>query len=241
MICLPRSRQHLLIRANAVRGVGNDLAADTSAAPVNNLLHFLFSQVDVYLNDTFETLHRILTRFAPTSIPYWVTAPRRRILNSPANYGTPDTWIPRPWIVAIQAWLNDECSYRRVELSRWWGGYSSTSSFRTEFSSTVHIVDSVLFACNAMLCPTIQMAHIKSLEKGTSKYQKRSMDCKVYSIPQGAMSHTHENLSLGTLTKRLILWCIDNDEYAKQYPTPRSTVLTSWPSTSTDVRYRPNR
>ena len=96
-----------------------------------------------------------------------------------------------------------------------------------------------------MLCPTIQMAQLKSLEKGTSKYQKRSMDCKVYSIPQGAMSHTTENLSLGTLTKRLILWCIDNDayigEYSKQHPTPRSTVLTSWPSTSTDVRYRPNR
>ena len=43
------------------------------------------------------------------------------------------------------------------------------------------------------------------------------MDCKVYSIPQGAMSHTHENLFLGTLPKRLILWCIDNDAYNGEY------------------------
>ena len=37
------------------RGVGTDLAADTHVAPVNNGLHSLFSQVDVYLNDTFVT------------------------------------------------------------------------------------------------------------------------------------------------------------------------------------------
>ena len=43
------------------------------------------------------------------------------------------------------------------------------------------------------------------------------MDGKVYSIPQGAMSHTHENLFLGTLPKRLILWCIDNDAYNGEY------------------------
>ena len=45
----------------------------------------------------------------------------------------------------------------------------------------------------------------------------RPVDCKVYSIPQGAMSHTHENLFLGTLPKRLILWCIDNDAYNGNY------------------------
>ena len=46
---------YLLIRAKVVRGVGNDLAPDTPVAPVNNWLHSLFSQVDVYLNDTLVT------------------------------------------------------------------------------------------------------------------------------------------------------------------------------------------
>ena len=36
--------------------------------------------------------------------------------------------------------------------------------------------------------PTVQMAYIKALEKGTAKYPLRPVDCKVYSIPQGAMS-----------------------------------------------------
>ena len=79
------------------------------------------------------------------------------------------------------------------------------------------IVDAVLFARMAVLSPTVQMAHIKALEKGTAKYPIRPVDCKVYSIPQGAMSHTHENLFLGTQPKRLILRCFDNDAYNGEY------------------------
>ena len=81
----------------------------------------------------------------------------------------------------------------------------------------VQIVDAVLFARKAVLSSTVQMAHIKALEKGTAKYPIRPVDCKVYSIPQGAMSHTHGNLFLGTLPKRLILWCIDNNAYNGEY------------------------
>ena len=81
----------------------------------------------------------------------------------------------------------------------------------------VQLVDAVLFARKAVLSPTVQMAHIKSLEKGTAKYPIRPVDCNVYSNPQGAMSHTHDNLFPGTLPKRLILRCIDNDAYNGEY------------------------
>ena len=81
----------------------------------------------------------------------------------------------------------------------------------------VQIVDDVLFAHKAVFSPTVQMDHIKALEKGTAKYPIRPVDCKVYSIPQGAMSHSHGNLFLGTLPKRIILWCIDNDAYNGEY------------------------
>ena len=52
---LDLANTYLLIRAKVVRGVGTDLAADTPVAPVNNWLHSIFSQVDVYLNDTLVT------------------------------------------------------------------------------------------------------------------------------------------------------------------------------------------
>ena len=81
----------------------------------------------------------------------------------------------------------------------------------------LRIVEATLFARKAVLSPTVQMAHIKSLAKGTAKYPLRPVDCKVYSTPQGAMSHTHESLFLGTLPKRLILRCIGNDAYNGKY------------------------
>ena len=73
------------------------------------------------------------------------------------------------------------------------------------------IVDAVLFVRKAVLSSTVAMAHIRALEKGTAKNPLRPVDCKVYSIPQGAMSSTHENLFLGTLPKSIILWWVDND------------------------------
>ena len=48
------------------------------------------------------------------------------------------------------------------------------------------------------------MAHIKALAKSTVKYPMRSVDCKVYSIPAGARSHTHENLFLAPCRN---MWC----------------------------------
>ena len=52
---LDLANTYLLIRAKVVRGVGTDLAAGAPVAPMNNWLHSLFSQVDVYLNDTLVT------------------------------------------------------------------------------------------------------------------------------------------------------------------------------------------
>ena len=48
---LDLANTYLLIRVNVVLGVVTDLAADTSVEPVNNWLHSLFGQADVYLND----------------------------------------------------------------------------------------------------------------------------------------------------------------------------------------------
>ena len=49
---LDRATTYLLIRAKVVRAVGPDLAADRPVATLNNWLHSLFSQVDVYINAT---------------------------------------------------------------------------------------------------------------------------------------------------------------------------------------------
>ena len=81
----------------------------------------------------------------------------------------------------------------------------------------INIINATLFAKKTKLNPTVQTAHIKALEKITVKFPMRSVDCKVYAIPAGARSHTHENLFLGTQPKRLVLCCIENDAYNGSY------------------------
>ena len=90
-----------------------------------------------------------------------------------------------------------------------------------------NIVDASVFVRKATLSTAVQMAHIKALDKGTAKYPLRSVDCKVYTIPQGAMTHTHENLFLGTLPKRLVLCCIDNDAFNGSYAKNRFNAKNS--------------
>ena len=82
----------------------------------------------------------------------------------------------------------------------------------------INIVDASVFARKATLSTAERTAHIKALDKGTAKYLLRPIDCKVYTIPHGAaMSHTHENLFLGTLPKRLVLCYIDKDAFNGSY------------------------
>ena len=87
----------------------------------------------------------------------------------------------------------------------------------TNHDYNVIIIDASVFARKATLSTAVQMAHTKALDKGTAKYPLRPVDYKIYTIPHGAMSHTHENLFLGTLPKRLVLCCIDNDAFNGSY------------------------
>ena len=53
----------------------------------------------------------------------------------------------------------------------------------------INIVNATVFAKKATLNPTVQMAHIKALEKSTVKYPMLSVNCKVYSIPVNVIAY----------------------------------------------------
>ena len=230
------------------RANGDDLDLTNPVGPVNNWLHSLFSQVDVYLNGTLVT---------PSTNTYSYRAYFETLL----SYGTgTDAKVTQ---LTGQLWHKDKATHMdAVEIV---DGAAATAGFVARRENIVrsrvvdmmgrlhvdlflqdkflingvdvkirlvpskaafalmaggpnpdyriNIVNATLFAKKATLNPTVQMAHIKALEKSTVKYPMRSVNCKVYSIPAGARSHTHENLFLGTLPKRLVLCCIDNDAY----------------------------
>ena len=197
---LDLANTYLLVRAKVVRGVGTDLAADTPVAPVNNWLNSLFSQVDVYLNDTLVT---------PSSNTY----PFRAYIDTVLSYGdeanntqlTSQLWykdtagpmdattvdggntglverrryIAESRVVEMMGWLHVDLFLLDIFLLN---GVSvkirlvrSKDAFYLMAGGQnpdykVQIVDAVLFARKAVVNPTVQMAHIEGLEKGTAKY-----------------------------------------------------------------------
>ena len=205
-----------------------------------NWLHSLFSQVDVYLNDTLV-------------IPYSNTYPFRAYVETLLSYGAE----PKKTQLASQLWYKDTGGH--MDATQENGGNAGLARRRrhivgsrvVEMMGRLHvdlftqdrfllngvtvrvrlvrskdtfslmagganpdykvcIVDATLFVRKAALSPTVQIAHIQALSKGTAKYPLRPVDCKVYSIAQGAMSHTQYNLFLGTLPNRIILWWVDD-------------------------------
>ena len=240
----------LHVQVKVTQPNGADLDAAAPVGPVNNWLHSLFSQVDVFLNGTLVTQSTNTypyRAFVETLLTYGVGAKSTQLTN--------------------QLWYKDKASrMSAVDLE---GGVDPNPGFvtRREYISGSRVVDmmgrlhvdmflqdkflingvdvkirlvrskpafalmaggaapdykititnATLFVKKATLNPTVQLAHIKALEKSTVKYPLRPVSMKVYSIPAGARSHTHENLFLNTLPKRLVLCCIDNDAYNGAY------------------------
>ena len=153
-IDLANTKIHVQVKVTQPNGANLDAAAPVG--PVNNWLHSLFSQVDVFLNGTLVTQSTntyAYRAFVETLLTYGVGAKSTQLTN--------------------QLWYKDKASrMSAVDLA---------------------------------------------LEKSTVKYPLRPVSMKVYSIPAGARSHTHENLFLNTLPKRLVLCCIDNDAYNGAY------------------------
>ncbi|KAI0225610.1 hypothetical protein LSAT2_023640 [Lamellibrachia satsuma] len=226
----------LRVQVKVTRANGDDLDLADPVGPVNNWLHSLFGQVDVYLNGTLVT--RSTNTYAyrdyiETLLSYGTDAKVTLLTGQlwhKANSGfvARCEHIVRSRVVDmigrlhVDLFLQDKFLINGVDVKI--RLVSNKAAFALMAGGPhpdykINIVNATLFAKKATLNPTVQMAHIKTLEKSTVKYPMRSVDCKVYSIPAGARSHTHENLFLGTLPKRLVLCCIDNDAYNGAYDT----------------------
>ncbi|RLJ22613.1 hypothetical protein DJ031_00495 [bacterium endosymbiont of Escarpia laminata] len=235
----------LHVQAKITKADGSDLDVAEPVGPVNNWLHSLFSQVDVYLNGTLVT-------------PSTNTYPYRAYIETLLSYGND----AKETQLTSQLWCKDPSNrMESVEID----GDASNAGFVTRRASTVgsrvvdmmgrihadfflqdkflingvdmkvrmvrskdafalmagggntaykiKIVNAALFVKKVTLNPGVQMAHITTLEKNTAKYPMRPVHCKVFSIPAGTRSYTHENLFLGALPKRLVVCCIDNDAF----------------------------
>ena len=233
----------LHVQVKVTRANGDDLDA---VEPVNNWLQSLFSQVDLSLNGTLVTSSYAYRAYIEALLSYGFDAKSTQLTNQLwykdkssrmnatelANGPDPNPgFVTRREYIAgsrvvdmmgrlhVDMFMQDKFLINGVDvklrLVRSKPSFALMCAGLHEYKIT--FVNASLFVKKATLNPAVQMAHIKTLEKNTVKYPLHPVDYKVYSIPAGALSHTHENLFNGTLPKRLVLCCIDNDAYNGTY------------------------
>ena len=194
---------------------------------MNNWLHSLFSQVDVYINDTLVTLSSNTYPFRAyieTLLSYGAEAKKTQrtsqmwykdtaghidaTLENCGNAGLAERrkYIAESRVVEmmgrlyVDLFLQDKFLLNGVSVKIRLVRSKDTFSMMADGVNPdfkAHIVDAIMFACKAVLSQTVQMAHIKALENGTAKYPLRPVDCKVYTIPQCAMSQPMRTASSG--------------------------------------------
>ena len=86
----------------------------------------------------------------------------------------------------------------------------SKDTFSLMGEGCAEIEDVTLFVHKVKMDPSVQLDHIRGLERVTAKYPVCQAETKVFSIPKGNMMTNQENLFLGQLPTHLVIGTVEN-------------------------------
>ena len=209
-------------------------------APVNNTLHSLFSQVDVSLNDvpvSSSTTTYPYRAYIENHLNYGSDAKDSRLsagLYCIDNNITQSDPIPDDENAVVNtglAFRHRVCTGQSFDMI---GGIHAdifhqsrylingvTLSMRMMRSKdkfvlmgsgdhTMEIISAKLWVRKLKITPSLVLAHEKMLAKQTAKYPLTRVEVKVFHLPSGQKSFTHEGLYMGQLPKRIVIGIVDN-------------------------------
>ncbi|XP_041982681.1 uncharacterized protein F54H12.2-like [Aricia agestis] len=230
---------HTLIHVKA-KILGEDsakLSTSTVVAPINNWLHSLFNQLDVYLNQKLVS---------PPNNTYAYRAYVENLLNyasaAKKSHLTCGLWyedtagemnstdeknegfIKRREIaseskeIEMIGHLHGDIFNQEkflingvemfVKLVRSRESFNLIGS--TDLKFKVCITDATLIVRRAKINPSVLLAHQKVLASTTAKYPITRAEVKVLTIPSGVQGKTLDNIFLGQVPKRCIIGFVNN-------------------------------
>lgn len=224
-----------------IKDSANEKSASDEAnvAPINNWLHSMFSQVDIYLNQKCITppsncynyrsyVENLLnygddakTTHLATNFWYQDTAGNMdKTDTANAGYAKRRSMTKNSQIVDMYGNLHcdlfnqDKYLLNGVEMK------IKLQRAKTEFQlmatgcdPSITILDAILYVRKIKINPSILIAHARALSVATAKYPITRVDVKTISIPTGVQNKTIDNLYLGQLPKRCIIGFIENKAF----------------------------
>ena len=211
--------------------------ADIGIGPVNNWLHSLFSQVDLSLNGrliTPSTNTYPFRAYMETLLTYGPAAKKSHLTgslwykdtaghmddaaNANEGFSSRRKWIKNSRSVTmigrphVDLCFQDRLILNGVDMKMRF--VRSKDVFNLMGNGRVVIEDMSLFVRKVRVHPSVQLGHIKALDKTTAKYPLKRVETKVFSIPKHNMSANQENLFLGQLPNRIVLGLVENTAFS---------------------------
>lgn len=231
----------LHIKAKVQNSDASNIRSGTSVAPVNNWLHSLFSQLDIYLNQKLvsppnntygyrayiETLLNYGTAAKKSHLTcglwYKDTASKMNSCDSSNTGYTKREELAREsktieMIGHIHADIFNQDKFlingveMRLKLVR------SKDTFNLMCSDPdnkfkVHISSASLIMRKVRINPSVLIAHEKVLATTTAKYPVTRAEVKVLTIPSGIQGKMLDNVFLGQIPKRCIVGFVGNSAF----------------------------
>ena len=238
---LDLNNSYLYVRAKVVQENGNNLEAEDAVAPVNNLLHSMFSQVDVSLNGT---------QISSSTNTY----PYRAMIESQLSYGSEakKTQLAGAMFfkddagkmdaIAVNADANNGFMARRAKAAgsrefEMMGRIHQDIFFQDRYipnnvklnlklirsrdafclmggaQRKLKITAAKLLVRKVKLSDSVALAHAKALEEATAKFPIKRVVCKPFVIPQGLRDVVQEKLFSGQTPTRLVIGLVENEAF----------------------------
>lgn len=216
--------------------IKKDQATTTTAdiAPINNWIHSLFSQVDVYLNQKcisppsnnyayrayIENLlnYGELAKNSHLTAGLWAEDDAGKFDDTTSNRG----YIKRKKIAAgeaeIELYSNLHCDIFNINKFMINGVDLGLKLIKNKNDfhligntpSHVEIIEANLFVRKVKINPSILLAHARALCVTSAKYPINRVEIKTLTIGTGIQSKSIDNIFLGQIPKRCIIGMVDS-------------------------------
>ncbi|CAH0393902.1 unnamed protein product [Bemisia tabaci] len=235
---LDLSQSLLSIKAKIVKNDDSALAAadDNLIGPINNWMHSLFSQVDVYLNQKivssssnaypYRAYFENLLSYGPgaknshlTSVLWYKDTAGHMEVADNAGLTTRRGFSKRSKTVEMIGHIHsdifsqDKMLLNNVELKLRLVRSRDDFCLLGQAGYKVKIFEANLFARRVKVSPSVLISHAKGLESTTAKYPITRADVKSNTVPAGVHSVSLDNVVSGQLPTRIIMGMVSNTAF----------------------------
>lgn len=218
---------------------GEEGEVDDNAGPVNNLMHSMFSQIDVYLNQklvsppnnayAYRAYIETLLNYGESaknshlqSVLWYPDTPKHMSDTTELNTGhtkrkeffKDGKTVDLIGHLHCDIFNQEKFLLNGVELRlRLIRSRDSFCILDDNDSVSLHIVEASLIVRRSKISPSVLLAHAKALSQKTAKYPITRVEVKAIAIHKGVHGETLDNVILGQIPKRIILGFVDNQAF----------------------------